>query len=417
MPPLIGSERGYRLRGRLQTWRFVARRHRVRIGFIAIGLVGVAFEVLAGSRNGIVGVAGGIIAALQVVQIALDLREVERDGSRYFFGAPRDTSVLDDVRLSDRYTGFERFVAPRGAAVRSRQLDVALWDGADRPIVLDATAWAMPVLAARLLHFVLRQRQRSTDVVYDAAKVGLRTDLSMATFAPEAPPIRLQRTSYFASEVSNELTGRVILERGTDAVVYDGRSMAVAGDVLRDLEGGALSNHIGVSTLAVTSDGFLILTLQSSGSAQDPTGLVPSGSGSADLEDADGAGTFGGFVRTAMDRELSEECGLPRGAITTRLCGYARLLHRGGKPDLFGLSRLAVPLADVRVVETERPFVSTHRSVRIDRSDAAALRASLAAVADDATSGASFTLRLALRIVDDLLVERPDEVLAFLRGA
>ena len=417
MPTLVGSERGYRLRGRLQTWRSVARRHRLRIVFIGIGLVGIAFEALAGSRNGIVGVAGGILAALQVVQIMLDLREVDREGSRYFFGAPRDTSALDDVRLSDRYVGFERFVAARGAALRSPQLDVALWDGADQRIALDPTPWAMPVLAGRLLHFVLRQRQRSTDVVYDSAKVGLRTDLSVTALAPDAPPIRTQRTSYFASEVTNELTGRVILERGTDAVVYDGRSMAVAGDVLRDLDEGALSNHIGVSTLAVTSDGFLILTLQSPGSAQDPTGLVPSGSGSADLEDADGVTTLAALVLAAMDRELAEECGLPREAITTRLCGYARLLHRGGKPDLFGLSRLSVPLADVHVVEAERAFVSTHRSVRLDRTDAAALRASLAAVADDAANGASFTLRLALRIVDDLLAERPDEVLAFLRGA
>ncbi len=417
MPTVIRSERGYRLRGRLQTWRFVARRHWLRITFITLGLAAVMFEAVAGSRNGIVGWVGGIFAAVQVLQVVLDLRDVDREGSRYFYGAPRDPSALSDVRLSDRYDGFERIVDPRGSAVRSPQFDFALWDGADRAFVLDGTPWAVPVLPARLLQFVLRQRQRSTDVVYDSAKVGLRTDLTSAALAPDAPPVRLQRTSYFASEVTNELTGRIIVERGTDLVVHDGRSMAVTGDVLHDLCEGAMSDHIGVSTLAVTSDGFLILTLQSSGSAQDPTAFVPSGSGSADLADAEGRTTLGELVVAATERELAEECGVPRTAITTRLCGYARLLHRGGKPDFFALSRLSVPLAEIRILDAERAFVSTHRPVRIDRTDADALRASLETVRAEAATGASFTLRLALRILDDLTAARPDEVLAFLRGA
>lgn len=40
-----------------------------------------------------------------------------------------------------------------------------------------------------------------------------------------------------------------------------------------------------------------------------------------------------------MERELREECGIAGNvALRTRIIGYARLLHRGGKPEFFGVT-------------------------------------------------------------------------------
>ena len=416
MPSLFETERGYRLRGRLSTWRVVAIHHWPRILGIIIGISAIIVEVLTRSELGLIGILGGALALVQLAFIVRDALDVDQEGKRYFFGGPRDPSVLDTAQLSDLYLDFERLITPNGSAIRSTALDLSLWSGLDRRIELMSTPWRIPPLAERFLQFTLRQRQRSTNVLYNSAKVALRSDISAAGLRNDTEPIRVQATDYFAGEVTNELTGLRIIERETRSVVYDGRSMAVSDEVLSDLAESTLSNHIGVSTLGITSDGFLVLPLQSPGSAQSATTLAPTGSGSIDLEDAVPAGSLHEMLVTAMDRELSEECGVPRDVLTTRVCGFARLLHRGGKPDFFGLTRMAVPLDRVQVAFAERPFISTHMSTRVDRSSPAALRRSLAPLVEGRRHELSFLLKVGLRVLDDLLAERPDEVLAFFTG-
>lgn len=51
---------------------------------------------------------------------------------------------------------------------------------------------------------------------------------------------------------------------------------------------------------------------------------------------------FGAFLSRAMERELAEESHLPPSCFKeTIVCGYIRLLNRGGKPDFFGITLLS----------------------------------------------------------------------------
>ena len=381
------------------------------------GAGGASYNVVTGSLDSPIGIIGAALAVVGVFTIAADLREVHREGTRYAFRPVKDVVNLDQIRLSDRYAGFSAFVAAGGAAVRSPALDLALWDGLDRRFSLDERLWELPRLPSRLLPSIMSQRQRTTDIVFDAKKVSLRTDLTVAALAPHAPRIHLQHTTYFRGEVTNELTGRIVTELDTGVTVYDGISMVVTDGVLRDLEESQLSNHIGGSSLAFTSDGSLIVTRQSAESAKEPNNLAPSGSGSADLADARDCTTIGELALRSINRELTEECGVGEEMIASRLCGYARILQRGGKPDFFAISRMSKPASALRVRSHERAFVDSHQVVPVDLEDADRLRASLRSIPDRLEGVPSFVLLLALRIVDDLLAERPDEVLAFLRGA
>lgn len=51
---------------------------------------------------------------------------------------------------------------------------------------------------------------------------------------------------------------------------------------------------------------------------------------------------FKPFLTKAMERELSEESHIPaKNIIKTEICGYIRILERGGKPDFFGITFLS----------------------------------------------------------------------------
>lgn len=417
MQPLLTSEGGYRLRASITGLRALARRYRIRVAAMATGLAALAVEAVWGSRNGTLGILGGVLAAIQIGLTARDVWEVRRAGTQYYFGGPRDLSALNDAWLSDRYEGFARIGDHDGGAIWSTQVNLSLWGGADQRLHRLPSAWVRPPLAEQLLHFVLKQRQGSANIVFNAPKVSLRTDITTAALDPDASPIVVQETDYFSGEVTNELSGQSIVERATGVTVHDGRQMALSDGVLRDLCETNLSNHIGVSSLAVTSDGHLVLALQSPSSAQSATAYAPSGSGSVDLADLGPAMDLQRLILSAAERELGEECGIPTDVLTSRVLGHARLLHRGGKPEFFTLTRADVPLDRIRVISSERAFISTHRAVRLDRRTPVTLRASLTDFAAEHARELSFLLRVALRLLDELLEEQADEAHRHLVGA
>src|SRR5215207_5420508 len=73
------------------------------------------------------------------------------------------------------------------------------------------------------------------------------------------------------------------------------------------------------------------------------------------------------LVIPAMERELAEECGIPRSAIErTIIIGYARLLHRGGKPEYFGVSIVDFSTDRMWVAISERIFTHNHDYWHLD---------------------------------------------------
>lgn len=69
--------------------------------------------------------------------------------------------------------------------------------------------------------------------------------------------------------------------------------------------------------------------------------------------------SFGAFLSRAMERELMEESHLSQAQIRkTVVCGYIRLLNRGGKPDFFGFTFL-----NCDQKETEKMFKNERKAI------------------------------------------------------
>jgi hypothetical protein len=273
---------------------------------------------------------------------------------------------LLELESSDTYDGFEDEIWEGHRFLYSRELNVAL--DANAIEVRLSGEYTPPARVKPLRYFLLREERREGKVLFDAAKVRLAEDLTpLRLSSPE--PLLLQETSYFASVCTNEVADKELRLRATDEVGLRGIELCADSGVLLDLAQSECSNHVGISTLALTSDGFLVTTVQAAGSAQYARRVAPSGSGSADLDDVHRGDTLRDFVVRAMERELKEECGLTPdlSGLRTTVLGYARLVERGGKPEFFGFTVLPVPRKHVAVSRKEAVFVADVRGHRVDR--------------------------------------------------
>lgn len=138
---------------------------------------------------------------------------------------------------------------------------------------------------------------------------------------------------------------------------------------LDDLEVAAVNNHVGISTLAITADRYIVVWQQGALNIQDPGKIVATGSGSGDFGDVSQE-SLKGTVTRGMERELHQEAlkeGLPwdQTAIAhTEVIGFFRWLSRGGKPEFVGVTRLAVGVADVTPDHREVYDITNKRTQR-----------------------------------------------------
>ncbi len=110
-------------------------------------------------------------------------------------------------------------------------------------------------------------------------------------------------------------------------------------DVVESLQNSTLGDHIGVSTILITKDDYIVLLFQNKNSAFDKQTYISSGSGSVDwtaykptcqdLRDC---------IIGAVERELREEMfhNVPANQcpqFQTKIVGFYRDLRRGGKPE------------------------------------------------------------------------------------
>ena len=267
----------------------------------------------------------------------------------------------------------------------------------------------------RALYQIVSEKISQGKNIFNGNLVRLRTDMLSAENWKRkqrdgAPPcVWVQKTDYFSNMTSNDLIFDQVFEADFSSV-YDGKKMTVDRyGMLYNLTDSPAANIVGASTLAVTSDRYLIINRQHNRNDVNNDCYVPSGSGSADFEDLfeqdkkekkqllaekkrayraakqnwkkarkDALSAvnkdpkykkvfekqeeaqiarreyryyrsmkkyecdFGAFLSRAMERELAEESHLPPSCFKeTIVCGYIRLLNRGGKPDFFGITLLS----------------------------------------------------------------------------
>ena len=213
-----------------------------------------------------------------------------------------------------------------------------------------------------MFEFLNERRADSKDKhheFFNEDKLCLTSDL----MTKENSPASCHRGTYFSAYLTN-LCCKKELYGQDDMVVFDGYDyFPAAKNVLQPLAFTSLCNNIGISTIGITDDHYLVLWVQNFKTQGNNGRLVPSGSGSCDWADRKHGGKpnadFAAVIRYAMQRELWEESGkealsaTPDKIGTTRIIGFFRWLEKGGAPEFTGVTRMHCRIEDVSPDDAE----------------------------------------------------------------
>ncbi len=264
--------------------------------------------------------------------------------------------IAEQLILPDSYldSGYAFETHPRGAAACSSRINGILRERAGSILletypepfdVFDDRAGIVPPAVREAAPLLLREAAGEKSVLYNGPKVRLLDDLLLPGLEEPGAVLAVQKTDYFSSVCTNDAAlrrvrlGNKVVLRELQLLSADAEEPRGGNAVLAPLGRSPCSNHIGVSTIGVTEDGRILVKTQPARAAQSAGLIAPSGSGSADFSDLQETRLLGDFLVRSMERELREECGIAKDvAIRTRVIGFARLLHRGGKPEFFGVS-------------------------------------------------------------------------------
>jgi hypothetical protein len=270
---------------------------------------------------------------------------------------------FDISQITDRFTlpvgyadsGYTFVHHPLGVAIcsgkvndvlRGKASSIRLREGSPFD-VFDRHCDSVPSCVRETAPYLLRQAFQGNRILFNSAKVRLCSDLLLPALQEGTPALTVQKTDYFSSLCTNEAALRRVYrkEDPNHPMLAEFQLLFPDGDisgnpaVLSTLRQSPCANHVGVSTIGVTEDGNVVWNTQSGRSAQSANRIAPTGSGSADYADLRDGGSLLDFVTRAMERELREECGIAGNIpVRTEIVGFARLLHRGGKPEFFGFS-------------------------------------------------------------------------------
>jgi hypothetical protein len=219
--------------------------------------------------------------------------------------------------------------------------------------------------AAKLRQYVVERAINQGHRIFNDPKVRLSSDIDSSL----GETVRLQRTDYISSMMTDGIAFERIYDRTSDIPISDGYSFFLeelrGQPRLKSLLDSASSNQLGASTLAFSSDGFLVLTDQTERNQHSGGKLSPSGSGSFDWSDveAEKGGDFITLVKKAAARELMEETGLDQDPNFDSaklvqdhlvIIGFTRLIHRAGKPEFFCLARIDKTMAEIGALVPKR---------------------------------------------------------------
>ncbi|MEU6202351.1 hypothetical protein ABZ814_01995 [Micromonospora musae] len=157
--------------------------------------------------------------------------------------------------------------------------------------------------------------------------------------------VKLRAGRYFDFMCSNLLAPLDIWEVGRKSPALRGRDLILDADGrLVPFKRSRLANHIGVSTLALTTDGQLLLVAQTDDNIGSPGLLAPSGSGALEPRDVPRDTddyTIQQVVINGAERELREECHLTAREIEeSSLVGHGRWVSRGAMPEFCAVTLL-----------------------------------------------------------------------------
>ncbi|WP_373899160.1 hypothetical protein ACER0A_002855 [Haloimpatiens sp. FM7315] len=237
--------------------------------------------------------------------------------------------------------------------------------------------------------------------------------------------VRCYKSSYYNSFLTNEIC-MVVLKRIEDAtVIYDASNFYPCEYNLRyktycvqPIAKSEMNNHIGVSTLAITKDNYIVLRMQNDKSQQNKEKFVPTGSGSCNWSDRK-IKSFTNTIEYAMKRELWEENGDKKISPNadkvgeTKILGFFRWLERGGKPEFVGITKLNCNLDAMEIDTDELKNISN--SIDMDALNIDNIKDIPEIISDIRNyDNISVPLYMCLDALEIYYNERPDELKNFL---
>jgi hypothetical protein len=192
---------------------------------------------------------------------------------------------------------------------------------------------------------------------------------------------------------------------------------------LRSFEQSGLANIVGISTLAFSADGQLLIVQQTAKNVGSRSLRAPSGSGALEGRDVVEVGentTLQDVIVRGAERELIEECNLEPGWIndSKAVIGCGRWLTRGAMPEFSAVSLVdkdASELVRRTIRKGEKHFVQGVEAIRLTprhRWNADDPESMLPA---DERWGLSFPLLLALSALADAIDDPDSTTMALLR--
>jgi 8-oxo-dGTP pyrophosphatase MutT (NUDIX family) len=312
----------------------------------AVGVILAAAAILPSSVAIVLGVIAFVVGVGALVR---DLDQLRRQWSQYEFrliAAPVRATVLPPPRAYPDPVYL--YIPGRGTALISNGIDRVVTEN-ELAAELDEEPYVLPKSLKASMPYVLRAMNRGR-LVFNGKVVGMRGDPLPPAPYP-APPIRLHIARFFDAQCSNEMCQlRITHRQGGDEFDPRQRLLTSANGYLNTLAESTLADVVGISTVALTTDGELVLGSQTHRNVGSPMLLAPSGSGSLHPDDLDrnNRETLQDTVRRGMERELREETGIRRDEIVkTTVIGFARWLERGAKPEFLGVTELSITASDL----------------------------------------------------------------------
>lgn len=361
-------------RGRRDYWIYLLRQQPWWKAALLLMVLAAAVYKLAGvsDQDGLVTLAiGGGLAALGCLEAIEQLRHFQLVGHGARLERVSTIQVdlhkqilLHDLLPSARQAQMGFVVAgSHGDSVMSSEAVDNSLRTADWPLVQDQGKAAKVAESVRgnrshvlaCLGAVRRDALKRRALLVNEKKLCLDDELAV-----NAIRLHYHIGSYFTSICTNEASTMMLIGEGRRSLPDGERALYpvaldARGYFLEDLNEAAVENHIGVSTLAITRDGYLVLWQQTPKNVQSPGTVVCTGSGSCDAADLITSSLRSTIIR-AMERELLEECRGRLGPTSTwsnaiiaqtHIIGFFRWLQRGGKPEFIGISRLKISASEL----------------------------------------------------------------------
>ncbi|MDR7380601.1 hypothetical protein [Promicromonospora iranensis] len=241
------------------------------------------------------------------------------------------------------------------------------------PVQMAPSMYTLPTGLADVAPYVMSNSARG-HWPFNGPNVRLCTDIDQDFLEQDRPAV-VQRSNFFSLLCSNELT-RWDIEAPEGPFRFRENYLFDDSGDFRRFDSSKLDNSIGVSTLAITTDDHLVVTLQTTRSQASSGRLAPSGSGALEPRDYSDSSFLHELICRGAERELREETTISRTAIgRSAVVGYGRWLDRGAKPEFFCVTALTVSSQELRrkglihgVLTDERLWTQTIRVTPLNLS-------------------------------------------------